>query len=135
MHTRFLCKSFFLWPPKNPLETKKKTHMQSITAILSEPKYAAGIAAALTIFAKWMDHRVSNTKGTLGGYIKSALFSAGLVGFWVYMVRNPDKIRESSSMSSSSSFSRQGPPAPSSSSSGGGYSSSRYSGGGGSYYN
>jgi len=97
--------------------------MQSITAILSEPKYAAGIAAVLAILAKWLDHRVSNTKGTLGGYIKSALFSAGLVGFWVYMVRNPDKVRDYSS-------SRPSPPRamPSSRYSGGGYS------GGGSYY-
>jgi hypothetical protein len=97
MLMRFLCKFFFL----KPAATKKKAfvlpRMQSITAIMSEPKYAAGIAAAIAILAKWMDHRISNTKGTIGGYIKTALFSAGLVGFWVYMIRNPDKVRDAQS--------------------------------------
>ena len=57
-----------------------------LVAWISQPMYAGGIAAVLTIAAKYMDNRMSDTKGTFLGYVKAALFSAALVAFWVWLL-------------------------------------------------
>lgn len=56
---------------------------------MSQPKSAAVIAAVIAIIAKWMDHKISGTKGTFIGYLKASIYSAGLVGAWVYVLSSP----------------------------------------------
>ena len=63
-------------------------------SMLQDPMYAAAIAAAITLIAKWLDNRITARKGSLVSYMKSALFSAGLVGAWVYVLKNPEQARE-----------------------------------------
>lgn len=70
--------------------------MVNLASFLSVPKYAAGLAAVITILVKMIDNKLSNTKSTVLSYLKSALFSAGLVGFWVYMMNAPASSRISS---------------------------------------
>lgn len=73
---------------------RKGTGMKEIMTYLSQPKYAAGIAAIIGIFAKWLDHRLSDTKGTFGGYLKIAIYSAAVVGLWTWLLGNPEKTRD-----------------------------------------
>ena len=54
--------------------------------MIRDPMYAAIIAAIITFFAKWADNRMTQTKGTILGYLKSMAYSASLVGLWVYVV-------------------------------------------------
>ena len=67
--------------------------MKDLMSMMRTPKYAAAIAAGITILAKWIDGRLSKKKSTLVEYLKAALYSAALVGAWVYMLKNPTEIR------------------------------------------
>lgn len=85
--------------------------MVSLSSFLSDPKYAAGLAAAITIVVKMIDNKMSNTKSSVVSYLKSAVFSAGLVGFWVYMINSPSGgSAGSSSRPPMSSFQQRGAP-------------------------
>ena len=70
--------------------------MKDLTSMIRDPMYAAGIAAVVGLFAKWLDNRISDRKGKLVDYLKSALYSAALVGAWVYLLRNPAQARQAS---------------------------------------
>lgn len=62
----------------------------SFKSLLSQPKSAAVIAGVIAMIAKWMDHKISGTKGTFVGYLKASIYSAGLVGAWVYTIGSGD---------------------------------------------
>ena len=68
--------------------------MKDLTSMVRDPMYAAGIAAVVGLVAKWLDNRIANRKGTLVDYLKFSLYSAALVGAWVYILKNPAQTRE-----------------------------------------
>lgn len=68
--------------------------MKDFSSMIRDPTYAAAIAAGIAILAKWLDNRISDKKGTLLSYLKFALYSAGLVGAWTYLLRNPAQAKE-----------------------------------------
>ena len=87
--------------------------MVSFKGLLSEPKYAACIAAVIALTAKWLDNKLSGTKGTLLGYLKAMVFSAGLVGVWVYALSGASTVSTSSASAASvgaAEFARRPPP-------------------------
>lgn len=70
--------------------------MKDLSSMIREPSYAAAIAAGIAILAKWLDNRLSDRKGRLVDYLKFALYSAALVGAWVWMLRNPSEAKQAS---------------------------------------
>ena len=60
-----------------------------MSTIISVPKYAAAIAAVITIVVKMIDNKVSGCKGRFIEYFKSSLFNAALVGAFVYFLKIP----------------------------------------------
>ena len=107
-----------------------------VASIISEPKYAAGIAAVIGIIAKYIDNRLTSNKDKpkssgLLGYLKSAVYSAALVGFFVFLLKRFGKttgLSDSGSTSGAGGYSLGG---------GGGYSlggGGGYSSGGGGGY-
>lgn len=61
--------------------------MKSISEMIMDPLYAAIIGAVIGLVAKMIDHRMSDTKGTLMGYLKSMAFCAGLLALWTFVSR------------------------------------------------
>ena len=55
--------------------------------MLSDPLYAAIIGAVIGLVAKIIDNRMSDTKGTFMGYLKSMSFCAGLLALWTFVSR------------------------------------------------
>ncbi len=68
--------------------------MKDMMSMLRDPMYAAGIAAIIGLFAKWLDNRISDRTSKLVDYLKFALYSAALVGGWVYLLKNPAQARQ-----------------------------------------
>lgn len=68
--------------------------VKDFTTMIRDPLYAAGIAALITVVAKWFDNRLSDEKSSVVDYLKSALFNAALVGAWVWLLRNPAELRK-----------------------------------------
>lgn len=59
--------------------------MKSISEMLSDPMYAAVIGAIIGFVARLVDNRMSDTKGTVLGYLKSMAFCAGLLSLWTFI--------------------------------------------------
>jgi hypothetical protein len=68
--------------------------MKDLMSMLRDPMYAAGIAAVVGLLAKWLDNKISDRKGRFVDYLKMSLYSAALVGGWVWLLRNPAQTRE-----------------------------------------
>jgi len=67
--------------------------MASLSQTLSNPAYAAVIAAVATLVATYIDHRISKQPDYLTEYLKSMAWSAALVFFVVYTITNPKGMR------------------------------------------
>lgn len=66
--------------------------MPSLSQTLSNPAYAAVIAAIATLVAKYVDHRISKKPDYLTEYLKSMGWCGALVFFVVYTISNPRTI-------------------------------------------
>jgi hypothetical protein len=53
--------------------------------MFSDPMYAAIIGAVIGFVARLVDNRMSDTKGTVLGYLKSMAFCAGLLSLWTFI--------------------------------------------------
>lgn len=53
--------------------------------MFSDPMYAAIIGAIIGFVARLVDNRMSDTKGTVLGYLKSMAFCAGLLSLWTFI--------------------------------------------------
>ena len=67
--------------------------MPTLPQTLSNPGYAAIIAAIVTLVAKYVDHRISKQPDYLTDYLKSMGYVAALVFGIVYMIVNPSRSR------------------------------------------
>lgn len=55
--------------------------------MIRSPLYAAGIAAGLTLVKKLLDWLIAGRTDTIGGYLKDMIFSALMVGVWVWLLQ------------------------------------------------
>lgn len=67
--------------------------MPSLSQTLSNPAYAAIIAAIATLVAKYVDHRISKKPDYLTDYLKAMGWCAAIVFFVVYTITNPRSVR------------------------------------------
>ena len=67
--------------------------MPSLAQTLTNPAYAAIIAAIATLVATYVDHRVSKQPDYLTDYLKSMAWTGALVFFIVYTITNPRAAR------------------------------------------
>lgn len=67
--------------------------MPTLSQTLSNPGYAAVIAAIVTLIAKYVDHRISKKPDYLTDYLKSMGYAAALVFGVVYTITNPSRVR------------------------------------------
>lgn len=63
--------------------------MPSLAQTLSNPAYAAIIAALVTLVAKYVDHRIAKKPDYLTDYLKSMAWCSALSFFIVYTITNP----------------------------------------------
>ena len=67
--------------------------MPTLSQTLSNPGYAAIIAAIVTLVAKYVDHRISKKPDLLTDYLKSMGYTGALVFGIVYIITNPRSVR------------------------------------------
>lgn len=67
--------------------------MPTLAQTLSNPAYAAIIAAIATLVAKYVDHRISKKPDYLTDYLKSMGWCAALAFVIVYTIINPRSVR------------------------------------------
>lgn len=63
--------------------------MPSLVQLLSNPLHAALIAAVVTLVVSYIDNRVSRNQDYLIDYLKSMIYTGGLVYAVVYILTNP----------------------------------------------
>ncbi len=67
--------------------------MPTLSQTLTNPAYAAVIAAIVTLVAKYVDNRISKKPDYLTDYLKSMGWCGALVFGVVYMIKNPSSAR------------------------------------------
>lgn len=67
--------------------------MASLSQTLTNPAYAAIIAAIATLVATYVEHRIAREPDYLTDYLKSMGWTAALVFFVVYTITNPRGVR------------------------------------------